>query len=664
MGFGIPFGAPPTIPEGMNPDDIALVLQALRARQGGADGLDAANPAMPLPPPPQGPQSQAGPLLAGTMGLPQQMPLPSQDAPAPGPAQLPSLAGVAPPAMPPMMPPSGGVDRPEGVSPSARRVTSLAPVAPSGSEEADDPSVNLPMTRVPLPPARPPEFGASATAGPSETGAITTGTPALTGPTNSVSKPNGPPVGPQAASDGPSGLDAWQALAKTGIGDTLLAMSAGFLSGRGAAGWSQAMQGAQRASAQNSANQLAQAEYGLKTQKARQEQIALTANAQFVKSKLAAQGQNISDDQAIAFASNGSFMSELLKGSLPPTEQYTTVTDDKGNQFSKNTRTGQSSLLLKADEDKTQTPLLDPAARAAAGIGPDDPRRAWIDANKKVTFDSGPEQTADIRNWQEARRQGYDGSLVDYQNQRALAGRNQTTINMPPTEQARDKKIGDAIGTDISDYIAASRPAREKLAALNVLADAWKAGGDKITTGPAAERVLGLKQFARGSLGLNIGDDIAPSELISKIGTQLATADAKSLTARPTQFDFATYLKNNPGLNLTPEGNAALIDIKRQQAQHELDLAALARKKENWDNWDDVVAQFDRTHPIVSSLTGKPLDANSVQFPGPASRQSTPVTGAAIPGGAVQALQQNPGLAAQFEAKYGPGSASRYLGGR
>ena len=642
------------LPAGMSPEQLAALMQALQGSQS-AGSASVGMPGQPMPR--QAPQTLLGPMLSQPPSMlsaqPPEMPAPQEDAPQP--VQLPSLMNARPPALPPAIPPT------------ARPATSLGPVAPSGVDDAEDaPNANLPVARaVPQPPVRPAEFAPSATAVPATTGAVTDA-PALTGPANAVSKPSGPSVGTPPADDG--GFDLGRTLKRvgdSGIGDTLLAFGGGLLSGKN---WNEGLgagfSAASRVGTQQQASQIAQGEYALKMQKARQEQGALTANAQLVKSKLAAQGQNISDDQALAYANNGSFMSELLKGALPPTEQYTTYTDDKGNQFTRNTRTGQPSLLLKAEDDKTQTPLTTPEARAAAGLAPDDTRRAWIDPNKKVTFDSGPEQTADIRNWQEAKRQGYEGSLVDYQNQRALAGRNQTTINMPPTEQARDKKIGDAIGTDISDYIAASRPAREKLAALNVLSDAWKAGGDKITTGPAAERVLALKQFARGSLGMNIGDDIAPSELISKIGTQLATADAKSLTARPTQFDFATYLKNNPGLTLTPEGNAALIDIKRQQAQHELDLAALARKKENWDNFDDVVAQYDKTHPIVSSLTGKALDASSVQFPGPASRQSAPVTGAAVPGGAVQALQQDPRLAAQFEAKYGRGSASRYLGGR
>ena len=188
-------------------------------------------------------------------------------------------------------------------------------------------------------------------------------------------------------------------------------------------------------------------------------------------------------------------------------------------------------------------------------------------------------------------------------------------VQVLPGEKESEKEIGKAVGGEVAEAIKSGRPALEKLNAIGIMRDAFNAGANNITTGPMAESVLALKQFAKGSLGMSV-DGLSNSEVIQKIGTQLATANAKSLTSRPTQFDFATYLKNNPGLLLSPEGNKAMLDILQQQAQREYDLSRLATKKENQADFGATVDAYDKAHPIVSPFTGKPLGTGDVDAPG------------------------------------------------
>lgn len=205
-------------------------------------------------------------------------------------------------------------------------------------------------------------------------------------------------------------------------------------------------------------------------------------------------------------------------------------------------------------------------------------------------------------------------------------------VQVLPAEKEKDKKIGEALGGEIADAINAGRPALEKLNAIGIMRDAFDNGADKITTGPLADRVLALKQFAKGSLGMNV-DGLSNSEVIQKIGTQLATANAKSLTSRPTQFDFATYLKNNPGLLLSPEGNKAMLDILQQQAQREYDLSRLATRPENQGDFGSVVDAYDKAHPIVSPFTKQPIQTGDVNAPAASTALPKGKDRVAIPGG-------------------------------
>lgn len=312
MSDGIPLGGgAPTFPGGMSADDLAALLKVLQGPQS-AGPASAGMPGQPMPQQAPTPQLQL-PTLLGLQ--PPEMSAPQQAAPAPGPAQLPSLTKAPPPAMSPA---GGNNGNPPGIPPTAKRVTMLGPTAPSGVDDnEDEPNANLPMVRAtPLPPARPPEFGSSATPGPTEAGAIATGAPAFTGPASSASKPNGPPVAPQT-DDG--GFDLGRALKRfgdAGGGDYLMALGAGIAGGRNwGEGLSAGFSNASRVGAQQQASQLAQAEYALKVGKLRQEQGALTGNAAILKRAY----PNLSDAEIAAMATNSSNVTTALQILRDPT---------------------------------------------------------------------------------------------------------------------------------------------------------------------------------------------------------------------------------------------------------------------------------------------------------------------------------------------------------
>ncbi|MDH7790731.1 hypothetical protein [Ochrobactrum sp. AN78] len=176
-------------------------------------------------------------------------------------------------------------------------------------------------------------------------------------------------------------------------------------------------------------------------------------------------------------------------------------------------------------------------------------------------------------------------------------------------ETAEEKALGEARAKNIIGYMDAGQDGRKELQSLNLIEDAFNAGNGNIATGPGADSVVKAKSIMQ-NLGYDV-KSLAPSELVGKLGTQFASTAASGMTSRPTQFDFQTFLKNNPGLALSEKGNRAMIDIYKQQAQQKIDLAHMAQSyKGHTADWNDVVAQYDKEHPIISPFTHKPLGAN------------------------------------------------------
>lgn len=618
-------------------------------------------------------------MLGGQMPAPDMPAGPQRDAPGPGPVQIPSLLGAPSPQMPQPSGPQATGAIPQPVVPGQPQSASegdedTAPAVASGPAGAGA----APIHAAPTPPTRPSDFSAIDSAVPRSTGSFDplTGQPVsgspqpvrgdfdpLTGqPVLGSPRPMGAPAGSPGPAGAPSAapgqggkpegsgfMQSWKQLADSGIGDQLIAFGSGLLSGRGASGWSQAGQNMLAVSQRQGAGDLQRLEYGLKVQKAQQEQAALTGNANFVKSVFAKNGQTISDQQALAFGSNSAVMNDLFKGVLPPTEQYTQETDKGGDTWQTNTRTGQRSLLKQADKDDVQLitdpvtgtvravrksevfgdkgggggssgagqtgggnggdategnvrtvfegnrgfiPLTNPTARLKAGIRQNDDRAAWVGPDGKVTFEPTPPST---------------------------------TINMPPAEKAEQSAIGTARAGIIKEHIEAGRAARDKVQILDQMRGALDAAGPNIMTGPLGEPVLRAKQALGGILGTQLPGTSA-TEMFANSGPVLAGAAARAITARPAQIEFTTMLNAKPGLMNSPEGNRASMDVMRQGAIRDADIADIAARSSSADEFIRKRDEYEHAHPMINPFTGKPFGSATPASPAPLINQ-----GAAAP---------------------------------
>lgn len=209
---------------------------------------------------------------------------------------------------------------------------------------------------VPLPPQRPAEFSTAQADVPAEGAqpivAQGVGIPAAQGQEESLLDRI---MGGIRSSDG--------LLTSLGIG---LMSTPGFGQGL-AAGFQNHQQGEGR----RAASRLAQAEYGLKASKLAREQNAENQTAKFIQSKI----PGMTGEQAQALAGNTSFVNEILKGVLPPQEVYKQFTDENGNVWNQNTRTGQQTVALQAKDNGTKdegakiTAQMEARRAQAPGLG-------------------------------------------------------------------------------------------------------------------------------------------------------------------------------------------------------------------------------------------------------------------------------------------------------
>jgi hypothetical protein len=183
------------------------------------------------------------------------------------------------------------------------------------------------------------------------------------------------------------------------------------------------------------------------------------------------------------------------------------------------------------------------------------------------------------------------------------ASGNSTTVNMPPAEKASEQAFRQAQGKHWGEVLAAGDNAYKTIQNLDMLREAYRAGGSNIRSGPFATAILKGKQ-ALNDIGLDVGG-VPESEMVNKLGFELATQLTKAISNRPAQSEFLRALENVPGLSMSNAGAGFMIDVLRQKALHDAHLGQLITDPENRKNWSEVQKRFYESNPLVSPYTGQ-----------------------------------------------------------
>jgi len=186
--------------------------------------------------------------------------------------------------------------------------------------------------------------------------------------------------------------------------------------------------------------------------------------------------------------------------------------------------------------------------------------------------------TNDMREYEMAKRQGFTGSLLDYQTKLKEAGKPVTNINQQQEseyEKATGKQMAE-LNAEIPKQATAARGKISTLTRMDALLS-----DPKIYTGAGANLVLDAKRLAKAA-GVDIGD-VGGAEALRSIGNQFALelrnpSGGAGMPGALSDKDREFLQASVPGLTQNPEGNRLIVDYMKRMAQRSVDVERLRQQ--------------------------------------------------------------------------------------
>lgn len=292
-----------------------------------------------------------------------------------------------------------------------------------------------------------------------------------------------------------------------------------------------------------------------------------------------------------------------------------------------------------------------------------------IDISKARPYEA---RTNDQKDYEQAKAEGFKGTLLDYQTSLKRAGK--TDINFG--DRATDQTVGKYIGEAWSGAIEGGKSARGDLANL----DRMQSYLNEIKSGRIAPTTAALDRWARGfGIDLGVNPQAPVAEALASLSNQMALKlrDPSSGAGMPgslSDSDRRFLTEMVPSLVNTPEGNQLMIDYSRRLAERRLEMERIAldhAKRNKGQVTYDVLqemADYGNAHPLfgkadyerVSAYGGASSGGSAAPpvsaAPPPGARPAPPVDGLpsyTMPNGQTVIQGQGQGRGADLYDRYG-----------
>lgn len=215
-----------------------------------------------------------------------------------------------------------------------------------------------------------------------------------------------------------------------------------------------------------------------------------------------------------------------------------------------------------------------------------------------------PETSAEMQAYGMAKRQGYQGGILEFMKEKAAAGA--TRVSNNTTVQSGEKEYDKALNKEQADvFLGYQKGGRNAANAQNTLDLMENLTNDpRFYSGTGGELVTRAKQ-AGASVGIVDKDAAGPNELFKSLGNKLVIdAAGGSLGSQISNADVSFIRNTVPNIANTPEGNRQIIGVQRKLYQRQQEVAKMARDYAQKNGgrldykFDEMLADYSFKNPL------------------------------------------------------------------